>query len=103
MANAIYSCVFKLKKGVSTADYLAAAQKLNDEYISKQKGYISWQQCQDEEKGTWADFITFETIEDAQLFLKNSETPDEHALAFYACINLPSCRSNLFAVEKAHK
>ena len=103
MANAIYSVIFRLKKSASVPDFLAAAQKLNDEHISKQKGYISWQQCYDGEKENWADFCTFETKEDALLFLENSKEPCEHALAFYSFINLPSCRANLFTVEKLHK
>jgi len=102
MANAIYSVVFKLKKGASTPDFLAAAKKLNDEYISKQKGYISWTQSFDTDKEIWSDFCTFETKEDVLLFLENSSEPNEHALAFYAFINLPSCRSNIFTVQAVH-
>jgi len=101
MANAIFSCMFKLKKGASIPDFLAAAEKLNKEHISKQKGYISWQQCVDND--TWADFCTFETMEDLHLFLQNSEEPNEFALAFYSFINMPSCKTNLFSVEKLHK
>jgi len=101
MANAIYSVIFKLKKNTSIPDYLAAAKKLNDEYISKQKGYVSWQQCVD--KDTWADLITFETMEDALLFQENSNEPNEHALAFYSFIKPSSCKANLFTVEKTHQ
>jgi len=103
MAAAIYSVSYKLKKSASVPDFLAAAKKLNDEYISKQKGYVSWKQCVDKEKETWADFATFETMEDAQNFLEGSKNPNEVALAFYAFLNMPSCRSNLYSVEKMHE
>jgi len=103
MTNAIYTVSFKLKKGTNTQEFLAAAKALNDNYISKQPGYISWQQGFDKEKELWADFCTFASMEDAQNFLKNSETPNEHALAFYSFLNLPSCVSRLYSVEVTHK
>jgi len=100
MATAVFSCSFKLKKGTNIPDFLAAAKTLNDEHISKQKGYISWQQYVDKE--TWADFCTFETMEDLQNFVANSEKPNEYAQAFYAFINMPSCRMNLYETVAVH-
>ena len=100
MANAIYYVSFKLKKSASIPDFLLAAQKLNDEFISKQKGYISWKQLNDKE--TWADIITFETIDDLENFKKLSATPDEVALSFYSFINLPSCKMHTFSVERSY-
>jgi len=55
MSNAVFYCSFKLKDGASVSDFLSAAEKLNNEYISKQKGYISWKQLVDGD--TWADFV----------------------------------------------
>ena len=100
MSQAIFSCIFKLKKGKDRQEFLEVAKTLNNEYISKQKGYISWEQCVDNE--TWADFIRFETMEDAQNFVANSESPNEFAEKFYGFINMPSCKVNLFAVAKVH-
>jgi len=101
MAHAIYSVSFKLKKGADINAFLATAKTLNDEYISKQKGYISWQQCVD--NGTWLDLCTFETKDDVLAFLEQSKEPNAHALAFYAFINRPSCRSNIFETVIVHK
>ena len=57
MKNAVFYCSFKLKKGVDISEYLRASKKLNDEFISKQKGYISWQQLSNDD--LCSDFIVF--------------------------------------------
>jgi hypothetical protein len=101
MTKAVFCCFFKLKKGASVPDFLLAAQKLNNEYISKQKGYISWQQLVDGD--TWADFLTFETMADVKDFEANSQNAGELAKHFYSFINLNSCRVNYFSVEKDYK
>lgn len=99
MSNAVFFVSFKLKKGVSVPDFLLAAEKLNNEYMSKQKGYISWKQLVDGE--TWADFITFETMDDAQKVAEPCGTNDL-AEKFYSFINLNSCKSHLFSVERSY-
>ncbi|MDR2965050.1 MAG: hypothetical protein LBU88_04675 [Treponema sp.] len=38
MSNAVYYVSYKLKKGASVPDFLLAAEKLNNEQISKKKG-----------------------------------------------------------------
>ena len=101
MPNAIYFVSYKLKKGVSVPAFLQAAEALNDGHISKQKGYISWKQMVDGER--WADMCTFETMEDLQSFLEASRNPSELAEAFYACINLPSCKSHYFTIERSYE
>ena len=98
--NAVYYVSYKLKKGVSVPEFLLAAEKLNNEHISKQKGYISWQQLVDGD--TWADVCTFETMEDLKNFENASREPSEIALAFYSFINLPSCKGHHFTVEKSY-
>ena len=100
MPNAIYYVSFKLKKSASIPDFLQAAEKLNNEFISKQKGYISWKQVNDKE--TWADICTFETMDDLENFKKVSSTPSETALHFYSFINMPSCKMHAFSVERSY-
>jgi hypothetical protein len=99
MSNAAYFVSYKLKKGASVPDFLLAAEKLNNEYMSKQKGYISWKQLLEGEM--WVDLLTFETMEDAK---KISSPSGKNALAenFYSFINLNSCKSHLFSVEKSY-
>ena len=100
MNNAVFFCSFKLKEGASVPDFLIAAQKLNNEYISKQKGYISWKQLVDGD--TWADFLTFETLEDVKNFEANSANAGELAMNFFSFVNLESCKVNYFSVERSY-
>ena len=101
MANAVFYCSFKLKKGASVPEFLLAAKKLNDEYISKQKGYISWKQLVDGD--TWADFITFETMADVKKFEADSGNSGELAEKFYSFLNCNSCKVNYFTIERSYK
>ena len=99
MPNVIFYVSYKLKKGASASDFLIASKKLNDGYMSKQKGYISWQQGVDGE--TWADLITFETMEDAKR-IEESTDPNELAEKFYSFINLNSCKTHFFSIEGSY-
>ena len=99
MANVIYYVSYKLKKGVSDTEFLAAAEVLRNEYMSKQKGYISWQHLV--EGDLWVDLLTLETMEDA-MRVSNPTEPNEFAEKFYACINLNSCKAHLFTVAKSY-
>ena len=101
MSNAVFFCSCKLKEGASVPDFLLAAEKLNNEFISKQKGYISWKQLADGD--TWADFIIFETMADAKKFEENSVNAGELAQNFYSFIDLNSCQMNYFTIEKNYE
>jgi len=100
MSNAVFYCSFKLKKGASVPEFLAAAEQLNNEHISKQKGYISWKQLNDGD--TWLDMCTFETMEDIKAFEANSANPSELAQHFYSFINMPSCKVRYFTIERSY-
>jgi len=67
--------------------------------MSKQQGYISWKQLVDGE--IWADFLTFETMEDAKRVEQSTE-PNDLAEKFYSFINLNSCKTNFFSVERSY-
>lgn len=101
MSNAIYYVSYKLKKGVSIPDFLLSAEKLNNEFISKQKGYISWKQLVDGD--TWVDMITFETMDDLNNFKEVSKNPSELAKKFYSFMNLFGCKVNEFSVERNYE
>ena len=101
MSKAAFYCVYKLKKGASVPDFLLAAEKLNNDYISKQKGYISWKQLADGD--TWADLLTFETMEDVKDFEANSGNSGELSQNFYSFINLNSCKVNYFTIERSYE
>jgi len=97
MPNAIFFNTYKLKKGASVPDFLIAVENLKINYLSKQKGFISFKLLVDGE--TWADATTFETMEDAKNFAEACE-PNEFAEKFYSFLNFNSCKSNFFSVEK---
>lgn len=90
---------FKLKKNASVSEFLAASEKLNDGYMSKLPGFISWKQMVDDE--TWADLIEWKTMEDAKAML-NSKSPNPLAEKFYSYLNLVGCKVQLFTVEKSY-
>jgi len=100
MSNVIFFNSYKLKKGTSVPDFLLAAETLINEHVSKQKGYISSQITVDGE--TWADFATFETMDDARRFAESSE-PNGFADKFYSFINFNSCITRFFTVERSYE
>ena len=100
MSKAVFLVSYKLNKGASVPDFLLAAEKLNHEHISKQKGYISWQQLVDGD--TWVDLCTFETMEDLKNFEANSANPNEVALKFYSFIDPDGCKEQFFTIERSY-
>lgn len=99
MPNAVFFVSYKLKKGTSASDFFRASKNLNDGYMSKQKGFISWKQLN--EGDTWVDLLTFETMEDAKRIEEN-DSPNALAEEFYSYINLPSCKVHFYTVEKSY-
>lgn len=97
MTEVAFHNSYKLKKGVSIPEFLIAVGNLNNEYISKQKVYASFELLVDGE--TWADTTKLKTMEDAENFAKCG-TLNEWAQKFCSFINLNSCKPNLYSVEK---
>ena len=100
MAKAIWLISYKLKKGASVQDFLIATEKLNNEIVSKEKGYISWKQLNDGD--TWVDLMTWETLEDAKNF-ENGEDRGPLAMDFYSFINFNSIKSQHYTIEKDYR
>jgi hypothetical protein len=100
MSNVVFSITYKLKNGVSVPDFLLAVEKLIKEHISKQKGYVSFQLL---EGDTWADSVTFDTMDNLNAFLESSEkNKNELAEAFYSFLNFNTCKSNIYTVVKSY-
>ena len=100
MSHAVFYCSFELKKGADVNAFLQAAKKLNDEHICKQPGYVSWKQLLDGDM--WADFATFETMDDVKNFEKNSANAGRLAEDFYSYINFNTIRQHYFTIERNH-
>ena len=101
MSNAVFSNTYKLKDGASVPDFLLAVEKLIKEHVSKQKGYVSFRLLA--EGDTWADSVTFETIDDLNAFLESSQK-DRNELAehFYSFLNFSTCKSQVFSVALSY-
>ena len=99
MSNAVMFISFNLAEGASVPDFLLAAEKLNNEFMSKQKGYISWKQLFDGE--TWADLLTWESMDDANNAMESSGT---NALAneFFLFLDQESVKVHLYSVERSY-
>jgi len=100
MSKAIWFISYKLKKGVSVPDFLAASEKTHNEVLSKKKGFISWEVLLDDD--TWVDYIIWETMEDAKNAESDGGEPNPIALEFYSYINMNSCKSRLYSIQKSY-
>ena len=99
MSNAVWFISYKLVEGASVSDFLIASEKVNNEVLSKQKGFISWKVLVDGD--TWVDLVTWETMDDA----KAGETAggaNPVAHEFYSFIDFSSLKSQSFLVEKSY-
>ncbi|QNU66240.1 hypothetical protein EHE19_015340 [Ruminiclostridium herbifermentans] len=99
MPNVVEFTPFKLQNGVSVSDFLLASDKLQTEFIAKQKGYISRKLIFDGEK--WADLVIWETMDDA----KNAAAAWEKNAAadeYMTFIDEKSCTLTHFTVEKSY-
>lgn len=97
--KAIWIISYKLKENVSVDAFLSASAKCNQEVLSKQKGFISWEVLRDGD--TWVDLVKWETAEDA----KNGETAgagNPASKEFYSFINMQSCKLKCYSLEKTH-
>ena len=99
MSQTVMFITFKLAQGAAVPDFLQAAEKVNREFMSKQKGYISWKQLRDGDK--WADMIIWETAQDAQNAMAASES-NPGAGEFFAFLDMGSVNMQLYTVEREH-
>ncbi len=99
MSKAIWNFSFKLKKGTSQEDFLAATKKLHDEIISKAKGFLSWEQYL--QGDTWTDLVVWETLEDANNGTAVAEG-SELAKHFYSMIQMNTCRALISSFVKKY-
>jgi len=98
MANVVSFNSYKLQKGASVPDFLRAMEALINEFVSKQKGFISSKTLVDGE--TWADFTVFETNDDLKAFVPLCGK-NEWAKKCYTFMDFGTLRSHVFSVEKS--
>ena len=94
----MYMNTYKLKKGASVPDFKQAVAQLAKEILAQHKGALSFKLLA--EGDGWADCITWQTMEDYDAFLKAAQSsPTPAALAFYAFLNMNTCKSHVYTVE----
>jgi len=89
---------FRLKEGVSADDFLAASDKIQENYISKCKGFITRQLMTID--GLWTDWVIWETLPDAENSMRKSEENDS-AKAFTALID-EVIEHQLYPLERSY-
>lgn len=99
MDKAVWIISFKLKKNVTQEAFIAATQQLHDRVISKAKGFVSWEQYL--QNGTWTDFVVWETLEGANRAVEAGHGSEE-AKAFYALLQMHTCRMQITSRVKAY-
>ena len=96
MYKAVMQCSCNLVKGADVQMFHSAAKRVYDEFMSKQRGFVSWVQLVDGEE--WCDLLTFETMEDAQQAMAAGEG-DAANQEFFSFIDLPSVKVKFYNVH----
>lgn len=103
MKEGIFFNSYKLKEGISVSEFLMAVEEVKNQYISKQKGFISFKLIVDGDR--WADLTTFESLDDAKQFgeknKKDGSGINKYSLTFYSYINILTCRSQYFTIVRS--
>ena len=89
---------FKLKDGVSKEDFLAASDKIQKDYLSKCKGFISRQLMIIDD--LWTDWVIWATVPDAENSMAKSEE-NKSAKAFTSLIG-ETVEYQLYPLERAY-
>ena len=91
----VYFNTYKLRKGVSVPDFKDAVKLLIEKDFAPRKGFISFNLLA--ENDGFADYSEWESMEDYNAFLEAAQSsPSETALAFYAFLNMNSCKSRVY-------
>jgi hypothetical protein len=100
MSKVVELITCKLKEGASATDFLLCSDKLNKEFMSAQKGYITRQMLLGED-GLWYDYILWETMEDAKNCNKTiHDCPIAHELMGF--MDMESCKFHHLSVERSY-
>jgi len=90
---------FELKKDVDENEFLNAAKKFNEEYFTKQRGFISNKLMKDE-KG-WVDLSTWDNVEDAHEAGKKMRF-NEVAANYLTFIDRSTLNFKYFSIEQEY-
>ena len=99
MANVVSYNSYKLQKGASAQDFLLATEVLIKEFVSKQKGFISFKHLFDGE--TWADFLVFESMYDLNAFVLLCEKNELTRKHFSTFGESGTLKSHTFTIKQS--
>ena len=99
MFNAVMLISFNLVKGASVPDFFLASEKVHREFMSKQKGFISWNQLTEGE--VWVDLLTWESMDDAKNAMEASSTVAS-VVEFCSFLDQESVKHHLYSVVKCY-
>jgi len=97
MPNAVFFNSYKLKSGKSADDFKLAVAELVKS-VAVLKGFVEFKLMRDGDN--WADYTTWETMEDAKNFAENGGQT-EAAQHFYSFLNFNTCVSRFYDVESS--
>lgn len=100
MSNVVWFLSYKLVEGASESDFLLASEQTHNEFLSKKKGFISWQVLRDGD--TWVDLMTWKSMEDVQNAEKEDGEPNPITQKFYSFIDFNSVKNQVYTVEKSY-
>ena len=89
---------FKLKEGVSAADFLAASDEVQENYLSKRQGFLNRQLMLSDD--TWTDWVIWETMADAENAMAQS-MENESAMKFCSFIG-EIIEQKLYPLERSY-
>jgi len=100
MSKAVWFISYKLVEGASVPDFLLAQENCNNEVLSKQKGFVSWEVLADGD--LWVDLVTWETMDDAINAESNDGDINPIAQKFYSFIDPNSLKPQVFSVKRSY-
>jgi len=97
--NAVLLISYKLAEGACAEAFLLAAEKTNNEVLSKKKGFISWKMLADGD--AWVDLVTWETMDDAMAAAQDDGGPNPVTEAFCSFLDHGSLKHQILSVAKS--
>ena len=91
---------FKLVAGADETEFLKASDRVQEEYLSKCRGYVDRKLIKDSE-GNWRDVVTFQTSDDAENAAKGFATQPS-TKEFEGMIDLKSAKMMHFELTKEY-
>ncbi|NQZ84931.1 MAG: hypothetical protein HRU03_04375 [Nanoarchaeales archaeon] len=91
---------YKLVEGADINEFMKSSDDMQNNFLNKQKGYLTRELIKDD-KGTWADLVHWETMEDAKAAADNFHSSKE-CETMMKLLDMSSVVMKHFTVEKKY-